>query len=282
VRRVLKGPATMPDDHQFFDFSAHYYHHHDSVQEFRSRDIVVELSGLTLPTQAAQPQKNSAFKLALFSPHDVCREENTTAKCYGHQMWSCDITKLTSSQTGTETLHAIQSDFKTPWRLQQARMQIWRDRAQQRRLGAMMLPSLKDVIGQRMWFKTKGEQLQQSTDQHIALKVCLWQLFRMHGQSGLSSRTWERICWILDFLDVGLHYCQLTPVEHNAVVQLPFVQRLELHAEARGCSRDKNDFWKTIAAGVNFQEDAEEGDVIEVEEGVPHDMEDIPLDVEDS
>ena len=40
--------------------------------------------------------------------------------------------------------------------------------------------------------------------------------------------------------------------------------------------------WKTIVAGVNRQEDAEEGDVIEVEEGVPQDMEDIPLDVEDS
>ena len=104
----------------------------------------------------------------------------------------------------------------------------------------------------------------------------------MHGQSGLSPRTWERICWFLDFLDVGFHYCQLTPEEHIAVVQLPFVQRLELHAEARGCSRDKNDFWKTIVAGVSLQEDAEEGDVIQVEEGVPQDMEDIPLDVEDS
>ena len=117
--------------------------------------------------------------------------------------------------------------------------------------------------------------------QHCDFKICVLQLFRLDGKCMLSPRIWERICRFCDFKQIGFHYTQLTPEEHLAWIQLPFVHRLELHAEARGCSRDKTDFWKHVVAGVDLSQDAVDGDEIVIEEGVDENME-MALDMEDA
>jgi hypothetical protein len=80
VRRVLKGPTTLPDNHRYFEFSSHYSLRKQRVQELRNKDIVAEISGLTMPTQAAQVQKNNAVKLALFAPHKPCAQASYVTK----------------------------------------------------------------------------------------------------------------------------------------------------------------------------------------------------------
>ena len=48
-------------------------------------------------------------------------------------------------------------------------------------------------------------------------------------------RIHERICWFLDF-PVGFHYAQLTPIEHMAIVQEVWLERLCLHHSTRQVS----------------------------------------------
>ena len=282
VRRIIKGPATLQDDQQFFQFNVHYALHGEWIQELRCKDIMVELSGLTIPTQSTQPQKNNAFKLALFSPHKPCDQTSYCNKCVHHELWQCHTTNIVHQGQEGDTTSVITSTFIPHWKICYCRMRICYDRAQERRMGAMKLPSVKDVIGQRHWFAASDDQMCAAFASHSDLKATLWQWLQVGPKCILTPRLWERICWFLGIKEIGFHYCQLTPEEHFAVVQVPYVQRLELHAEARGCSRDKGDFWKTVMQGPDFNDVVADGDCIEVEEGVPDDMQEVIMDLDDA
>ena len=71
VRRVPKQ-AAHEQDNRFFEFSTHYVHHINYVQELRVSPIVVQLEGLSLPTCCAKPERNAAIKLCLFKPFAPC------------------------------------------------------------------------------------------------------------------------------------------------------------------------------------------------------------------
>ena len=197
----------MDDNQQYLAFSDHYALQSAWIQELRQKDIVVELSGLTIPTQASRPQKNNALKLALFSPHKPCQHKTFCAQCVHHDLWRCETMHLTAVQQEGSIVNVITSTFVMNWRRRQAYMKILHERAQERRMCALRLVSIKDVVGQRYWFAAKRDAVDAAIIRHSDLKTTLRQWMCIASKPMLTPRIWERGCWFLGFQEVGFHYC---------------------------------------------------------------------------
>ena len=170
VRRVPKQ-AAHEQDNRFFEFSSHYVHHTNYVQELRVSPIVVQLEGLSLPTCCAKPERNAAIKLCLFKPFTPCegisqhtdnkkKQKLCTAdKLHTRKLWRCH-------GDGGRT-----RPFCMQWRIHASRTKILCKRAEERRMAACSVPTIHDTWARRVWYPSLDQQLIRQSS-HIRHWIC--------------------------------------------------------------------------------------------------------------
>ena len=110
--------------------------------------------------------------------------------------------------------------------------------AQERILGGLSLPVIRDVVGVRSWYPLQdGDEIDpEQQSQSLVLRWALHHMLQPRSCIFVDvPRIHELVAAFLG-LFVGFHYTQLSPLEHLSFTQLTWLRRFEQHHAARRLS----------------------------------------------
>ena len=197
-------------------------------QEVRSADntVVVPLD-LRLP-QESESEKYAAYMLGLSFPFPLCSQECASSE----SCFSCHSMRI------DEDGGKISARFSPSWRDWRACMQTRTASAQERILGGLSSPVIRDVVGVRSWYPLQdGDEIDpEQQSQSLVLRWALHHMLQPRSCIFVDvPRIHELVAAFLG-LFVGFHYTQLSPLEHLSFTQLTWLRRFEQHHAARRLS----------------------------------------------
>ena len=110
--------------------------------------------------------------------------------------------------------------------------------AQERILGGLSSPVIRDVVGVRSWYPLQdGDEIDpEQQSQSLVLRWALHHMLQPRSCIFVDvPRIHELVAAFLG-LFVGFHYTQLSPLEHLSFTQLTWLRRFEQHHAARRLS----------------------------------------------
>ena len=227
----------MPDFIRYFPFEEHYPLHAQFVQELRHRDRVVVTMGLVLPPRSRQLESNSLGKLCLCSAEPACKHAGECAETSHFKMHEVRLQD-----------RIVRATCKVTWSRLQSELKICADRAVERQLAACSVEVIGDIIGQCSWYDVPDQQLEstqmESCRFSATLAAALHKSRDRPARRQMNPRVWQKICDFLGYKHIGFHLDQLTAKEHLSVIQLRYLEREDLAAEARSRKSSRNQMFQ--------------------------------------
>ena len=197
-------------------------------QEVRSADntVVVPLD-LRLP-QESESEKYAAYMLGLSFPFPLCSQECASSE----SCFSCHSLRI------DEDGGKISARFSPSWRHWRACMQTRTASAQERILGGLSSPVIRDVVGVRSWYPLQdGDEIDpEQQSQSLVLRWALHHMLRPRSCIYVDVPRIHELAAAFLGLFVGFHYTQLSPLKHLSFTQLTWLRRFEQHHAARRLS----------------------------------------------